>query len=163
MFAPRVGSQNGSISSSKAVRKPKAKANAVAPADAPDETGARNHIINRPASADLRDSPRFGGLLKRRAWTAAERFDMCVFMGDLNYRVEGTRAVDVLLENDMMDVMLSNDQLGLKKPPGAFSGWSEAESEISRRHTSRIVVLQMSTTPQLSSEFLRGPIALPLE
>ena len=44
---------------------------------------------------------------------------MCVFMGDLNYRVEGNRrAVDVLLENDMMDVMLSNDQLGIEKPPG---------------------------------------------
>lgn len=130
MFAPRVGSQNGSISSSKAVRKPKAKANAVAPADAPDETGAlKPHTPIDPHRPTPETPSRFGGLLKRRAWTAAERFDMCVFMGDLNYRVEGNRrAVDVLLENDMMDVMLSNDQLGIEKAAGrAFSGWSEAE------------------------------------
>ena len=40
MFAPRGGGKNGKSSSSNMARRPKAKANAVAPADAPDETGA---------------------------------------------------------------------------------------------------------------------------
>jgi hypothetical protein len=54
---------------------------------------------------------------------------MCVFLGDLNYRVEGNRrAVDVLLERGMLDVMRANDQLRIERSAGrAFAGWSEGE------------------------------------
>jgi len=130
MFAPRGGGKNGKSSSSNMARRPKAKANAVAPADAPDETGALKPQTPIDPQRPTPETPSlFKGLLKRRAWTAADGFDMCVFMGDLNYRVEGNRrAVDVLLENRMMDVMLANDQLAIEKAAGrVFSGWSEAD------------------------------------
>ena len=44
--------------------------------------------------------------------TLNEYADRVIFMGDMNYRVRGTRsAVDKLLDRDMHDVMLNNDQL----------------------------------------------------
>ena len=54
---------------------------------------------------------------------------MCVFVGDLNYRVEGNRrAVDVLLDRGMFDVMRANDQLAIERDAGrVFAGWSEGD------------------------------------
>ena len=44
--------------------------------------------------------------------TLSEYADRVIFMGDMNYRVRGTRkAVDKLLKHDMHDVMIHNDQL----------------------------------------------------
>ncbi len=47
--------------------------------------------------------------------------------GDLNYRINGTRAVvDVLLEKEMHEVLLNNDQLNLAmKTNSAFDGFAE--------------------------------------
>lgn len=148
MFAPKEIKGGGSSAAPK-----KVKGNAVAPADAPaadasSESKSGTACANAAAStssdsaggADPRtpldpDRPTpetpsmFGGLIKRQGWSAAEGFDLCVFMGDLNYRVEGNRqAVDVLMERGMMEVMRANDQLSIERTAGrAFDGWSEGE------------------------------------
>ena len=66
----------------------------------------------------------FGGLFKKKGWSAADGFDLCVFMGDLNYRVEGNRtAVDKVMELGMWEVMHANDQLAVERNAGrAFAG-----------------------------------------
>ena len=71
----------------------------------------------------------FGGLFKKKGWSAADGFDLCVFMGDLNYRVEGNRtAVDKVMELGMWEVMHANDQLAVERNAGrAFAGGCEAE------------------------------------
>lgn len=70
-----------------------------------------------PAASDLQSSS--GGLVG-----AAE---VVVFMGDLNYRIAGTRRlVDQLLAANMHDVMLANDQLTCARKAGAvFQGFTE--------------------------------------
>jgi phosphatidylinositol-bisphosphatase len=103
----------------------KVKKNAVAPAPAFAEDAPSDSPIDstRPTPS----TPKFGGVFKRKGWSAADGFDVCVFLGDLNYRVEGNRrAVDVLLERGMLDVMRANDQLRIERNAGrAFAGWSE--------------------------------------
>lgn len=115
------------------------KGNAVAPADAGEsESGTAwgtpssttdPHTPLDPNRPTPETPSMFGGLIKCHGWSAAEGFDLCVFMGDLNYRVEGNRqAVDVLMERGMMEVMRANDQLAIERTAGrAFAGWSEGE------------------------------------
>lgn len=142
MFAPK-GKGNGGegfLSVRKASMK-RVKGNAVAPADPSEsEDGSAWDASSSASSAEPmtpldpgRPTPEtpsmFGGLIKRHGWSAAEGFDLCVFMGDLNYRVEGNRqAVDVLMERGMMEVMHANDQLAIERSAGrAFAGWSEGK------------------------------------
>lgn len=128
MFAPR-GREKGKPRLVKKQAAGKVKKNAVAPAPAFAEDVPGDSPIDsaRPTPS----TPKFGGVFKRRGWSAADGFDMCVFLGDLNYRVEGNRrAVDVLLERGMLDVMRANDQLRIERSAGrAFAGWSEGEIE----------------------------------
>ena len=145
MFAPKgkgqkakVGGGGGGGGTTK-----KVKGNAVAPADA-SESNSGTAWGDSASASSSRDEPgtpidpdrptpetpsMFGGLSKHQGWSAAEGFDLCVFMGDLNYRVEGNRrAVDVLMERGMMEVMRANDQLAIERSAGrAFAGWSEGE------------------------------------
>jgi phosphatidylinositol-bisphosphatase len=60
---------------------------------------------------------------------AQDRFDRVFWMGDLNYRVNGTRKmVDELLRRDMREVMLANDQLTLAmKNRDVFAGFDEGD------------------------------------
>lgn len=150
MFAPKEIKGRASSAAPK-----KVKGNAVAPAEAPaasadapseSESGTAwaNDDASTPSDSAGGGDPRtpldpdrptpetpslLGGLIKRQGWSAAEGFDLCVFMGDLNYRVEGNRqAVDVLLQRGMMEVMRANDQLSIERTAGrAFDGWSEGE------------------------------------
>ena len=139
MFAPRGKGKRGEGGGGEGTTR-KVKGNAVAPADA-SESGESG---TSAAAWDGDDDPRtpidpdrptpetpsmLGGLIKRHGWSVAEGFDLCVFMGDLNYRVEGNRrAVDVLMERGMMEVMRANDQLAIERSAGrAFAGWSEGE------------------------------------
>ena len=95
MFAPR-GREKGKPRLVKKQAPGKVKKNAVAPAPAFAEDVPGDSPIDsaRPPPS----TPKFGGVFKRRGWSAADGFDMCVFLEDLNYRVEGNRrAVDVLL------------------------------------------------------------------
>lgn len=59
---------------------------------------------------------------------ASDRFDFIIFMGDLNYRVNGTRAVvDSLIEKNMLDVLRHNDQLTVAREyHQVFQGFKEA-------------------------------------
>jgi hypothetical protein len=59
---------------------------------------------------------------------ASHRFDRCFILGDLNYRIEGTRkVVDVLLQSGLHEVLLANDQLlRARKEDGIFANFSEA-------------------------------------
>jgi len=122
MFAPRGRDKGKHVSSEKPA---KIKRNAVAPSPAVVEDVPSNSPIDstRPTPS----TPKFGGVFKLKGWSAADGFDMCLFLGDLNYRVEGNRrAVDVLLERGMLDVMRANDQLQIERSAGrAFAGWSE--------------------------------------
>lgn len=146
MFAPKIkgggGGGAGVDVGSTFTKVPgqRVKANAVAPADASESESGKVSSSDSSAASNPRtpidpDRPTtetpsaFGGLIKRQGWSAAEGFDLCVFMGDLNYRVEGNRlAVDVLLERGMMEVMRANDQLAIERTAGrAFAGWSEGE------------------------------------
>ena len=104
----------------------KIKGNAVAPAPAfveDTDTNASPIDAGRPTPA----APKFGGMFQRKGWSAADGFDLSVFLGDLNYRVEGNRkAVDMLLEGGMLDVMRANDQLHIERTAGrSFQGWNE--------------------------------------
>ena len=127
MFAPRARDKGEPGRAWKAAGK--VKKNAVAPVVAPapafveDVPGDSPIDSARPTPA----APRLGGVFRRRGWSAADGFDLCVFLGDLNYRVEGNRrAVDVLLARGMLDVMRANDQLRIERKAGrAFAGWSE--------------------------------------
>ena len=123
MFAPRGRGGREPECARKAVGKVKKNAVASAPAFAEDVPGDSLIDSARPTPS----TPKFDGAVKRGGWSAAEGFDMCVFLGDLNYRVEGNRhAVDVLLERGMLDVMRANDQLQIERSAGrAFAGWSE--------------------------------------
>ena len=57
------------------------------------------------------------------------RFDCVVFMGDLNYRINGGRAmVERLIKSQRRPVLRNNDQLREEMTHGrAFSGYSEAK------------------------------------
>jgi endonuclease/exonuclease/phosphatase family metal-dependent hydrolase len=59
----------------------------------------------------------------------SERFSNVIWMGDLNYRVNGNReVVDVLLERNMMEVLIANDQLSIeRRKRNAFVGFNEGE------------------------------------
>lgn len=56
-----------------------------------------------------------------------DQFDRVLWMGDLNYRVQGNRpVVDALLKQDMMEVLTANDQLLLEMTAGTvFKGFKE--------------------------------------
>lgn len=58
-----------------------------------------------------------------------EDYDAVVWMGDLNYRVEANRkAVDTLIEDGMLEVLLANDQLGREKGKGkVFQNYNEGK------------------------------------
>lgn len=48
-----------------------------------------------------------------------ERFDRAFWMGDLNYRIDGTRKmVDTLVAEGLIEVMIANDQVCLRAPFG---------------------------------------------
>ena len=61
-----------------------------------------------------------------------QRFHHTFFCGDLNYRIDGSRAmVDQCLMNNEIDRLLSKDQLTIElqklgPTPSIFSGWKEA-------------------------------------
>ncbi|KNC50149.1 inositol polyphosphate 5-phosphatase [Thecamonas trahens ATCC 50062] len=57
-----------------------------------------------------------------------DAFDVVIWFGDLNYRVNGTRAlVDAALARNELDVLLGNDQLRIEAEAGrAFVGLAEA-------------------------------------
>ncbi|KAJ3040563.1 inositol polyphosphate 5-phosphatase [Rhizophlyctis rosea] len=59
---------------------------------------------------------------------AVDRYDFAFWFGDLNYRINGTRAiVDALLENDRVEALLPNDQLTLERHRGnVFPSFTEA-------------------------------------
>ena len=124
LFAPR-GSGRGDARSG---GKTKRKGNAVAPVDdAPSSPQSDAVTPIDPVRPTPQTPSLLGGLFKRKGWSAADGFDLCVFVGDLNYRVEGNRrAVDVLLERGMLDVMRANDQLAIEKNARrVFHGWNE--------------------------------------
>ena len=124
LFAPR-GSGRGDARSG---GKTKRKGNAVAPVDdAPSSPQSDAVTPIDPVRPTPQTPSLLGGLFKRKGWSAADGFDLCVFIGDLNYRVEGNRrAVDVLLERGMLDVMRANDQLAIEKNARrVFHGWNE--------------------------------------
>ncbi|KAG5458185.1 MAG: hypothetical protein BJ554DRAFT_1641, partial [Olpidium bornovanus] len=60
---------------------------------------------------------------------ASERFEYVFWMGDLNYRVYGTRPIiDNLLSTRRLEVLLANDQLTIERRAGrVFSGFGEAQ------------------------------------
>jgi phosphatidylinositol-bisphosphatase len=60
---------------------------------------------------------------------AQDRFERVFWMGDLNYRVNGTRKmVDVLMKRDMHEVMLANDQLIMEMDKReVFKGFEEGD------------------------------------
>lgn len=123
LFAPRGGSGGGES------KKAKTGKNAVAPAPA-GEDGDDDTVSTIDPTRPTPETPSMlGGLIKRKGWSAADGFDLCVFVGDLNYRVEGNRrAVDVLLDRGMFDVMRANDQLAIERDAGrVFAGWSEGD------------------------------------
>ena len=136
MFAPRgreKAKYEKKATPMKSKKPKKVKGNAVAPAPAPapapagpheDDTGNDSpRDVTRPTPA----GPKFGGVFQKKAWSAADGFDLCLFLGDLNYRVEGNRkAVDMLLQRGMLDVMRANDQLHIERTAGrTFPGWCE--------------------------------------
>ncbi|GAQ81101.1 inositol polyphosphate phosphatase [Klebsormidium nitens] len=59
----------------------------------------------------------------------ADDFDIIVWSGDLNYRVEGNRRVaDAALEQNLLEVLRANDQLLREKQAGnAFQGYEEGD------------------------------------
>lgn len=62
------------------------------------------------------------------AWDVTKQHHATVWMGDLNYRVEGIRrAVDRLISLQMYEVMQNNDQLSRERAAGrAFRNFEEA-------------------------------------
>ena len=49
----------------------------------------------------------------------SEKFHYVFWMGDFNYRINGTRnAVDKMLALDMHEALIANDQLGIEKKRG---------------------------------------------
>jgi hypothetical protein len=59
--------------------------------------------------------------------TVSDAFHHVFWMGDFNYRINGTRrAVDKMLSLDMHEALLANDQLSIEKRLGnVFTGFSE--------------------------------------
>ena len=57
----------------------------------------------------------------------SERFDRVFWLGDLNYRINGTRPmVDSLLKGNMHEVLAFNDQLRIERAEGrVFVGFGE--------------------------------------
>mgnify|MGYP000029135664 CR=1 FL=1 len=57
----------------------------------------------------------------------SDEYDRVVFLGDMNYRINGTRVmIDTLLASRMHEVLLSNDQLSIERRRGrVFQGFSE--------------------------------------
>lgn len=50
---------------------------------------------------------------------AMAEYDVAVWAGDFNYRVNSNRrAADVLIENEMWEVMRANDQLNMERKKG---------------------------------------------
>jgi hypothetical protein len=64
---------------------------------------------------------------------ASDRYDYVFWFGDLNYRVNGTRAmVENLIKGERMEVLLGNDQLYHEMKLGrAFAGFWESEIDFS--------------------------------
>lgn len=56
-----------------------------------------------------------------------DRFDYCFWLGDLNYRINGTRKmVDTLLNENLFEVLKNNDQLSISMKNGlVFNGFIE--------------------------------------
>ena len=82
---------------------------------------------------DTNTPPPPGVAGKEPAKRVTDRFDCCVWLGDLNYRIEANRrVVDALLKKKdrsaAMEALRANDQLIRQKSLGeAFIGWQEGE------------------------------------
>lgn len=63
----------------------------------------------------------------RREGAVIDLFDRVVFLGDMNYRINGTRAmIDSLISSRMHEVLLFNDQLRIEMKRGrVFQGFEE--------------------------------------
>eukprot|EP01006_Ploeotia_vitrea_P051446 TRINITY_DN67561_c7_g1_i1.p1 TRINITY_DN67561_c7_g1~~TRINITY_DN67561_c7_g1_i1.p1 ORF type:complete len:989 (+),score=558.98 TRINITY_DN67561_c7_g1_i1:3-2969(+) len=82
-----------------------------------EQRNADYHKINERLAAQL-TAPvtRATTTPQRNHLSAVDYFDRVVWMGDLNYRIEGNRAaVDALLEADMHEALLNNDQLNKER------------------------------------------------
>ena len=56
-----------------------------------------------------------------------EQYDVVLWMGDLNYRINGnTAAVRFLIDKSMPEVLVANDQLNIQRAKGkVFRGFQE--------------------------------------
>ena len=87
-----------------------------------------------------------------------QRFHYTVWMGDLNYRVNGTRKhTEALLGQKMFDILLANDQLGIERRQGnVFWGFQEGritfpptykfDTDKTRRRSRAIPELEMESS-----------------
>jgi inositol polyphosphate 5-phosphatase INPP5E len=79
-------------------------------------------LITEVDGASLRRClPRFG------QWDATKQHHVTLWVGDLNYRVEGNRkAIDRLISQHMLEVLHNNDQLARERAHGrAFRNFEE--------------------------------------
>jgi hypothetical protein len=59
---------------------------------------------------------------------ASDRYDYCFWLGDLNYRVDGThKIISKCIQENRLEVLLNNDQLlkEMKSSKGVFKGFKE--------------------------------------
>lgn len=87
-----------------------------------EQRNADFHKINSKLS--LRPNPQIP--------MVCDRFDRVFWMGDLNYRLIGNRSmVDALIKKNMLEVMLSNDQLTIEREKGkVFQGFCEGKHRV---------------------------------